>query len=394
MPMSPDGVEYDLDDLISSIEAGRLLGVCRDTVRNRKDAGFISFSILLPSIDPNNKVNSKTRYYSKKEIEAIVKSTLVDPDDADCIDWSEVISITALSKRSILDMVKRKDFPANVRQTKGISTRRYSFSRKAVLKWLGDHGEDIPEKGRLLNSSEACRLSGYSWPTLRKYIQSGALHYAYRNQSPVRIPSLNNLPGSSLGQGYWFTKKEVMRWKKEIDNKMSSSNRWKNQEKRKGGAPGMSTTSDPLVSNPDRVKSQNVVLDEDILGDYKNCSDKELTLRVLEGGEKAIYESLCSMKSLAPYDLYYLINSMQYGKKEWRHLDSASKSQYSLKILRRAEEMLCAMLEIGTEFKPYDLNYMLRTEVMIQEERRRIAKTEVGQTGVSSDEILEEVAVG
>lgn len=383
---------YDPDDLLNGFEAGELLDITKGAVYQRWKAGTISFSVLLPHCNPDSTLPYDVRYYSKKEIEAIAKRDMVDPSNPDRIDWSEVISITGLAKDAVLDLIKQKDFPAFVRRGKK-NARRYFFSRDAVLKWLGDHGEDIEKKGSLLNSAQACSLSGFSWPTLRKYIQSGDLHYAHYNPTPAKSKkAYTSLPGSPLGQGYWFTKKQILRFKEWLDKKMTAANRWENHAQRKGGASGFSTTSDPITSDPDGVKSQNVMLDEDIFSEFKDCSDKELTLMVLEAGEEVIYKALCQMTVPSPYDIYYLINSMQYGKKEWRHLDSGSKGQYSLKILRRAEEMICAMLRSGVQFKAYDLNLMLRTEVMIQEEKRRIVKTEVGQTGLSSDEILEAVA--
>jgi len=227
---------------------------------------------------------------------------------------------------------------------------------------------------------------------VRKYIKSGDLKYSCYNPTPAKSKQAygNNLPLSPLGQGYWFTKKEVLRWKDWMDKRMSAANRWSNHEARKGASPGLSTTSNPISgSDP---KSQVVEFNASSFEDVEEYSDQELALTVLKAGEKAIYKTLMSMPNAAPYDLYYLINSLQYAKKEWRKHDSPDKGEYSLKILRRAEEMLLVMLDSDVAFKPYDLNHMLRTEEMIQEERRRILKGEVGQTGISSDEILEEAA--
>ena len=361
-----------------------------------KAAGRVKNYQQGPAQDARHKA---THFFLKEEILRIREQQLdFLTHTQGLMSFTELRKQTCLTSKQVYYYIQTKEFP-NVIVKQGEKNRLF-FKWPDVLEWLIKAEGPNFRAEDLLSFNQACQVTGLSRPTLNKYILTGQLRFFVFQQTVLRA-QLKSPQSAKIGQGYWFKKEEIDRFKSWWDS--AKQDRGINNEGAGYVNPYPSNGEiaserpEPIMRVP-RLKID--MTDEErnaFFGDkLKSGEDSKKVVRLLE---TRILSILRSGIPVGPQDIYHLTNACRLLKRQWKLLKEAgvelesNDGEVPLEILGLLQQKLLSVLGSGIGLSGPDLSFLSTAQNYIQAEYAKMEEEEIGNTGLSSDELFKE-AVG
>lgn len=375
-------------DLIPAKEAAEILETTPGFLAWYHKMGRVKIRVKKEGRSANNMIRELV-YYSHQEILALKENKKeYEEMKKSLMSWDEVIKLTGYSRSAITRYTKDLAFP--VEKTMNGKRPAYFFDRKKVLNWMKKYEGEVDPNKRLINSAQATQFTGYSWPTLRKYISNGELTYELYNPTNAPGPKAKS-PLNTLGQGYWFQIEELIRFREWLGNKLKERNCWAQPRSPDDIPVYPHQTSDPIP--PPTKRTPRVSKEVAIELDLSKLESGERAIAILKGLESRIHALISNGTRLKAQDIYQLVQSCKAIKGEWRNLKkqhpkSDIDAQLSKEILSSLEARINILSTAGTALGPLEIYYLTMAEAFVQAELKIMAKTEVEGSGLSADDYL------